>query len=200
MGRRSPELGEKLAARALRGLAAGACPGAGVGRPVRSLRLVPVYLPMGGRVAPDDRQIPPVPLVERLVAVRAAVLGRAADRGADARHVVPRRLRRRLRLQADHPLLHPRRVRGVALPLPRPVWPELSRRCTEHHPEFATSTGAAFGRWSRRAGDLLATTRLGRMPEAGKVTLKAALTDELNAALATPVAQLSCQDESYTHL
>jgi hypothetical protein len=35
-----------------------------------------------------------------------------------------------------------------------------------------------------RAGDLLATTRLGRMPEAGKVTLKAALTDELNAALA----------------
>ena len=32
------------------------------------------------------------------------------------------------------------------------------------------------------------------------MTLKAALTDELNAALATPVAQLSCQDESYTHL
>jgi len=34
------------------------------------------------------------------------------------------------------------------------------------------------------AGDLLATTRLGRMPEPGKVTLKAALTDELGAALA----------------
>lgn len=35
-----------------------------------------------------------------------------------------------------------------------------------------------------RAGDLLATTRLGRMPEAGKATLKGALTDELDAALA----------------
>ncbi|HEY5456377.1 MAG TPA: hypothetical protein VIJ96_12985 [Acidothermaceae bacterium] len=34
-----------------------------------------------------------------------------------------------------------------------------------------------------RAGDLLATTRLGRMPESGKATLKAALTDELDAAL-----------------
>jgi hypothetical protein len=35
-----------------------------------------------------------------------------------------------------------------------------------------------------RAGDLLGTTRLGRMPEPGKATLKAALTDELGAALA----------------
>jgi len=34
-----------------------------------------------------------------------------------------------------------------------------------------------------RAGDLLATKRLGRMPEAGKVSFKAALTDELDAAL-----------------
>lgn len=35
-----------------------------------------------------------------------------------------------------------------------------------------------------RAGDLLATRRLGRMPEAGKATLKATLIDELDAALA----------------
>jgi hypothetical protein len=35
-----------------------------------------------------------------------------------------------------------------------------------------------------RAGELLATTRLGRMPEPGKVTLKAGLTDELGSALA----------------